>query len=422
MKKISIIIVSIILCITLCSCSNSNQQQINLCKKLNFTIDKINESVKNIESISNAELQISDIVSDEDLSVIVSIPFRRNESTRQIVKYSNYIPINLERSNNTLNNYFKKIEDLHSNVSNTINANTISENTKQCILDKALDLRNILSDVKSGNILLTDKQCKSIEDLTSNINTYIGRINMTKNEAKNEFLSLKKFKQNYSNNIESLSSKYIRLANCLDSRTLYYTNILTCLNNVCDCIIYSNTYLNNTQNIVEANNTASPDIYYFKYIYKNGNWHDLSNTNDNNDDNEEDKLANNEIEPVLSKKTNIKESFNPYYNDYYYGYYGNGMYGRNINTYRAYRNINSMDKDFKKQKSNIDNFKIIERNIDSFGKEQNKLGNARNLDDPYKVIPTEVPLKDTKENFLKNNSNDLENLETQSNTKTTKNS
>lgn len=359
-KKVLLLSLLLVMCFLLVSCSNVNKEQINVANKISSTIEKIEKNLNDIKDITSSDLQIDDIISDNEMSLITQFPTDALKTTRQIVNYN-------QSNSSTLNSYIRKIEYLHSNMSNALCSNQISNSNKTNILSKCTNMKAIIDDVKDGNITLTTKQCSSITELDSNINSYLSRLRASKNEINNIVNNIKKIKQNYTNNVETINVKYISLINSLETRNVYLNSISNCIDNIEKNILYCSTTTKDTPDIdnnmrIIYNTIETPD-YKKTYIFKDGEWQVIeenSNFNDGSDTND--------LEAVNSHSNpNTNTLTNPYYYDYY-SYYGNGFMGRNINTYRSFKNIDSLDPNSVNRNSNVDNYKKTTTNIDSYKK------------------------------------------------------
>lgn len=431
-KKSLIVVASLMLCLVLTGCSTGTQQQSNTANKLNTTINKLTETIKRVEVISNSELMINEIMGNNEEVILTSAPIRRN-SQKQIVRYgkpnsgyngatytSRYVSTQPYSTYTSLGNYVNKLEDLHDVASNSMAINNDIQYLKSQILSKCSALQTLNNDIKSNKLTLTENQCKSIDDLLTNLNTYISRVNMSKNEVKNEVISVKKLKSNYANNVEQLSSKYTRLANCLDTRCSYYSNIIGCLDGIYGNIINGDmsglleNYLK-TQYSSDCDDPLCNECPDCKecpngngkickdgicYEYKDGKCIDCYPEKLNNE-------TVDSVTDVSAKDVKNNKNINTYsygnigYNGYNGGLYENGLYGagygynngmwRNINTYRSIRNIDTMDREANDRIKNTDTFKDINTNIDTFKGAKNdnsvKKNYAKNTQDPYKVMP-----------------------------------
>lgn len=169
---------------------------------------------------------------------------KTNVNTYQNAKAENEYGTNI-----TLQNYFTKLSNLYSVASNVVNTNVNINNVKNSILAKISSVKTLCSQLKTKDEL-KESEAKSINTLLENINTYINKLNFTKNEVRTELNSVRKLKNNYTSNIEQLSSKYVRLTNCLDSRCSYYNNILSCLFGLENCLGGNCDFGDPTQNYI----------------------------------------------------------------------------------------------------------------------------------------------------------------------------
>ena len=119
--------------------------------------------------------------------------------------------------------------------------NNDCNNLKNQIMANISYILTLSKEIDKGNLNLTESQKSSINDLLNSITSQTNKLNLAKNELNTELAHVKNLKINYTANIDELSSKYVRLLNCLDSRCTNYQNILMSLYQI-------QNILNNNQN------------------------------------------------------------------------------------------------------------------------------------------------------------------------------
>ena len=139
-------------------------------------------------------------------------------------------------NNEPLNQYFSKLSNLYDVASTVVITNNQLNTMRNNILANISLVQTLSNQVKTDECQLTDSQVKSIETLLENLNTTQNRLNLSKNEVKSELNSVKNLKGNYTGNVEQLSSKYVRLINSLNTRMTQYESILSCLNQLENCL------------------------------------------------------------------------------------------------------------------------------------------------------------------------------------------
>lgn len=143
---------------------------------------------------------------------------------------SNSSSTTLNANPDTLVNYFSKVSNLYSVASNVIVNNKQISTLKEEITTYIKNLAGLVKDLKNSKTELTTNQIKSFEYLLDNLNDDINKLLLARSEVKKELNSIKSLKDNYSNNVELLCSKYTSLSNSLKTRLTSYSNLMESLN------------------------------------------------------------------------------------------------------------------------------------------------------------------------------------------------
>ena len=361
MKKIISFILVITCSLIFVGCGMSTSNNIQAMTNIDQTLTKITSTIKKLDTISNDKLIMQDFMSASSL-------VNNKNSNYDIYRY--YNP-NQTSDNNGYNGatftnstpmtaYINKLQNLSNVATITISANNQLNYLKDNILSHSSYIKTSCNQIKEKGCEISNGQKNAINDLCNNLVVNLNRINLTKNEITNEINSLTHLKNNYTNNIDQLNSRYTRLLNCLETRTLYYKNILTSMNSV-DCILneiccpqdgycYGKNYENTTTSKTK-NKTFKSNID----TYENANTKNIN-------------------------KNNIKNTVNNYpQNPYYYNNYQQMPY-RNFNNYNYYGYPHSPYSNYNPYMPNVDTF-INYNNVDTFKsnkqleKEQNQATN-----------------------------------------------
>ena len=153
-----------------------------------------------------------------------------------------------------LQKHYQKLTDLCSIQYDVVSCNDYCQDLKTRIMANISYLTSISEQIKNDTITLNEKQIKSMNDLLVNANNYANKINVARNDINDEIKSVNSLKENYSANVEQLSSKYIRLLNILDTRNAHLQNILSSLMQVENCLYDFN--INNTGNTIIDNDAS----------------------------------------------------------------------------------------------------------------------------------------------------------------------
>lgn len=229
-----------------------------------------------------------------------------------------------------LDNHYSRLTSLCQIQEDVMGCNNDCNNLKTQILGNISYILTMSKEIKAGNIHLSDNQVASINDLLNNITSQTSKLNLGKNELNTELAHVKSLKTNYSANMEELSSKYIRLLNCLDSRCTNYQNILVSLyqiqnilnNNQNYCYPYCNPNFDvnneqNNQNYEEINQILPEegnkiDENYYPAIEKPKKVVEINEQNkkisENTDKNEEKSENYSEKQEISNKKENVDKT------------------------------------------------------------------------------------------------------------------
>ena len=136
---------------------------------------------------------------------------------------------NLNYNNAGLQNYLSKIEDLYLMMNDAVCANNECNGLKSAIKENCNMLNGLCGELKNNKINLNSNQIQACNDLLSGLNKNTNTLNKTKNEVETQCNAVKKMNVNPSANLEQISSKYVKLINCLDDKITCYSNILSIL-------------------------------------------------------------------------------------------------------------------------------------------------------------------------------------------------
>ncbi len=152
-----------------------------------------------------------------------------------------------------------KLSAIYSSASHLVNINADVFDIKERISYVISTLKETIKSLEKSDKELTQQQVKSIEILIENINSYITKIDLSKNQLKYEINKIKNLKDDFLSNNNELSARYIMLANFLDTRYSYYSNISNCLQEILYKISYqidaSFQMENSSQNLYEIEQT-----------------------------------------------------------------------------------------------------------------------------------------------------------------------
>lgn len=165
-------------------------------------------------------------------AVTNAIPRVTNDMPFKRITTGQYIPRRMstaEYDNSGLTNYFSKIEDLYLMMNDACTANKDCGCLKSCILQNCDMLNLLCKQLKNNEIELSNEQIQACNDCLNSLNQYTNTLNNTKNDVQTQCNAVKTMNINPNANIEQVSSKYVKLINCLDDRLTCYANILSIL-------------------------------------------------------------------------------------------------------------------------------------------------------------------------------------------------
>lgn len=172
-----------------------------------------------------------------------------------------YVPkriSNINFSNSNLVTYLEKVEDLYVMVNDAVYTNETIKECKENIYSYCEILKELARKIKSGEIEVTKEQISSCNSLLKELGKSINKVTDTRNDVYNTCRTFAKNKS-FSNGVDTVSSNYITLINCLDSRITEYQNILTILGQM-QCILTDTCYNQNYNNADNQNSQAIEEV------------------------------------------------------------------------------------------------------------------------------------------------------------------
>ena len=157
-------------------------------------------------------------------------------------------------SNQNLQNYFAKIEDLYNNCADCICSNAECNNSKQNLINACLNCKDLCTKLENGTIKLSDTQISECNDCLNQLNGCVDKLNKSKGELSNMIKALKPLLKNYNTNFDSLLSCYCNLGICLDSRIDNLNECTDCINRLNNIICQNCEDCNTAQNNQVATN------------------------------------------------------------------------------------------------------------------------------------------------------------------------
>lgn len=125
-----------------------------------------------------------------------------------------------------------KLSTIYLSASHLVNVNSDVADIKDRISYILKTLKENVKNLENSDYELTLEQTESIEILLDNINSYLSKVEISKNQLKYEIDKIKEIKDDFLNNNGELSTRYVLLANFLDTRYSYYSNISNCLQEI----------------------------------------------------------------------------------------------------------------------------------------------------------------------------------------------
>lgn len=275
--------------------SNVNTYWINRNNVNTYNPSLINNQTNNENITDNTQNQTL-TNTEEKQSNINSYKTESNSD----LEYNQY-----EKSSN-LSNQFSKLSSLYSVAGNVVNVNKAIAEEKNYIFTQVQTIKELAKSLSSNEIQLNDSQISSISSLLENIHSNLNRITLTKNEIRYEVDKVKSLKNNYNDKTEQLSSRYVRLTNCLETRYTYYCNISSCLDQLTN---YLQSYVNGEDIIINEEveeNTNNQVIE--NTTEQNINNQTTENTTEQNINNQTTKTDQNNENNDSQNNQNVQES------------------------------------------------------------------------------------------------------------------
>lgn len=232
MKKIFLAVTGVALCFTLVACGTSQTDA-----TINNLSNQLDKTANTISNLNAGEIR------------------------------------SLNMSKDDLDSLATKNKSICDNVLHTQQNLANEEYYKNDIINKTSQLKNCLS----KNIKLSKAQTSAVKDLINNLGKYTNSVSYTKSELDSAMRSINSLKKNTTKNSEKINAKLNRIACNSNSRSVYYQNILSTLNElenyICceDCEkqehIEDNTQYSTTQTSEESNedNTQKDGRYGLPY-------------------------------------------------------------------------------------------------------------------------------------------------------------
>ncbi len=216
-------------------------------KTLSQKTERVPKLDKQIVSNEEVEKEKTEIYRQEPVfsAEYPAVPTRSGRMTS-----SYYVPrriSNVNYSNTNFNSYVGKIEDLYLMMNDAVCANNDACDCKGQILEYCDILNALAKQIKSGEIELSEDQKTSCNNLLKELANCTSKITDTRNDVSNSCKSLGT-KRSISSGVDTLSSKYVTLINCLDNRISNYQNALAILKQL-QCAITNSCYTDNTADI-----------------------------------------------------------------------------------------------------------------------------------------------------------------------------
>lgn len=237
-----------------------------------------NRGISNVNTyglgVSNVDTYNPNAQNVQPQNTTTQPPTNSNLNTYKTNKSNDY---NRYQQNADLQNQFTKLSSLYSVASSVVGVNRAIAYERDYILSSANTIKELADELKNKDVELSDSEKKSISNLLENIQTNVTKINLSKNEVKYEVEKVKSLKSSYNNLTEQLSSRYVRLTNCLETRYSFYCNISACLDQLKALLSFGNMPQNNQTNKI---NVAENN--HFHNINRINNTANHSQTNNQN--------------------------------------------------------------------------------------------------------------------------------------------
>lgn len=198
----------------------------NLNKKIkNMPRKTVNTQIVRNNSSQTETSQNQEILTENKVNA-------RNFNNVERLTTGNYKPrriSNVEYNNAGLQNYISKIEDLYLMMNDASCANNECNDLASILKNNCNALNDLCKQLKNNKIELNDNQMKACNDLLGGLNKNLNTLNNSKNDIQTQCKEVKKINVNPNANVEQISTKYIKLINCLDDKITCYSNILSIL-------------------------------------------------------------------------------------------------------------------------------------------------------------------------------------------------
>ena len=216
MKKFLVCLMLVLSIVTLTACQDASMKTLS---KVNTTIDKVQNLVESMDTISNDILLIDNIM-DED-----------NTGT-------GYDGATFTSGSYVMDSFINNILKLSNEAHNAIDLNNDTNDILLEIDANMDDIRTISKLIDSNKSKLSNDTNNSIDDICNNILMNVNRLMITRDDVTNELNSTLSLKRNYTRNVEQLTSKYTRLCSSLQTKNTYLENINNSMNNLYDTLYY----------------------------------------------------------------------------------------------------------------------------------------------------------------------------------------
>ena len=223
MKKTVFFVFLFIISLSLCGCSNSSSH--NQITNVKETISKVQTVVSQVSVVPTKSLLIDDLM-DENETVTTS-----SEQTSE-----NYDEYNFSNGTN-ISKYVAKLYSLTSVAQKSINLNQNTEYLISCVNSKSNSLKDICNTASKKDCEISKSNSSALYDLCESILTNVNRLNLAKDDVRNETNQIVALKNNYTSNVEKLSGKYSKLVSSIETRNNYLNNICYSLDKVYDIVI-----------------------------------------------------------------------------------------------------------------------------------------------------------------------------------------
>ncbi len=267
----------LVLSFGLAGCATGNSGA-SLSYTIEYNINKLTNILNKTEEASTSDLVIPEIYSPAnnstdpteklkqgDLMILPSIDEQIVESEEikkdqsnaspktslSSSRYGTYTPRHISTvnyANSGLNTYLGKVEDLYVMVNDAVSVNDSICVCRNNIFAYCQFLSDIAKQLKNEEIELSSEQTETCNNLLKELSKLTNKLTDTRNEVSNGCKTLSQ-KKSLSNGIDTISSKYVTLVNCLDNRLTNYQNILALLSQL-QCVLNGNcaTNSNNSSN------------------------------------------------------------------------------------------------------------------------------------------------------------------------------